>query len=240
MQGWRLGGEVWGWYEGDVLVSAAYNGANLVTVEATDAALFAFADRARRFGRRCSSLVGPADEILELWRLLEPSWGPARDVRSRQPVMVASAAPSIAPDPLVRAVREEEIDALLPASVAMFTEEVGVPPSAGESMHVYRARVAELVRAGRAFARFDDGRVVFKAEVGAVSAGACQVQGVWVAPELRGRGLAAPGMAAVVEQTIATIAPVVSLYVNDYNTAARRTYRAVGFTEVDVFASVLF
>ena len=76
MQSWRMGGQVWGWFEGEQLVSAMYNGANLVPVEATEAALFAFADRSRKFGRRCSSIVGPADEVAELWRLLAPSHQP--------------------------------------------------------------------------------------------------------------------------------------------------------------------
>jgi len=40
-------------------------------------------------------------------------------------------------------------------------------------------------------------QVMFKAEIGAVTPQACQVQGVWVRPELRGRGLAVAGMAAV-------------------------------------------
>jgi hypothetical protein len=81
---------------------------------------------------------------------------------------------------------------------------------------------------------------VFKAEVGAVCATVCQVQGVWVPPDLRGRGLSAPGMATVVRLAQATLAPIVSLYVNDYNDAARRTYERVGFSQVDTFATVLF
>ena len=59
-------------------------------------------------------------------------------------------------------------------------------------------------------------------------------------PDLRGRGLAAPGMAAVVELALREIAPVVSLYVNDFNHAARATYRRVGFADVGTFMSVLF
>jgi predicted GNAT family acetyltransferase len=100
--------------------------------------------------------------------------------------------------------------------------------------------VLELVRAGRSYARIEDGRVVFKAEVGAASPQACQVQGVWVAPEFRRRGLAAPGMAAVVELSRSTVAPAVSLYVNDYNAPALATYAKVGFRTVDTFASILF
>ena len=87
--------------------------------------------------------------------------------------------------------------------------------------------------------RVDDGEVVFKADVGSVALGVAQVQGVWVAPRWRGQGLAVPAMAAVVEQVRAEIAPVVTLYVNDFNTPARATYARVGFTEIGSFATVL-
>jgi uncharacterized protein len=81
---------------------------------------------------------------------------------------------------------------------------------------------------------------VFKAELGSVIPEGAQVQGVWVNPRYRGRGLAAPGMAAVVQYVRARIAPSVSLYVNSYNTRAIRTYERVGFRRVGTFATVLF
>ena len=98
----------------------------------------------------------------------------------------------------------------------------------------------ELIAQGRAYARIEGGRVLFKAEVGAATTGACQVQGVWVDPELRGRGLGTAGTAAVVDLARRQIAPVVSLYVNDFNAAARRSYERVGFTQVGTCASILF
>lgn len=239
---WRLGGEMWGWYEDGMLQSLCYAGANLVPIGATPRAVRGFADRARRAGRRCSSIVGPAEPTAQLWRLLEPSWGPAREVRAHQPLMVTDRPPSdIAPDPYVRRIRKDEMETIMPACVAMFTEEVGVSPLAGDGGLLYQARVAELVGSGRSFARLDqNGKVVFKAEIGAATAQACQIQGVWVAPEYRGQGLAAPGMAAVMRYALTDVAPVVSLYVNDFNTAARATYRRVGFQEVGAFMSVLF
>ncbi|MCX2967561.1 MULTISPECIES: GNAT family N-acetyltransferase [Streptomyces] len=238
---WRLGGEMWGWYSGGRLTSLCYAGANLVPVCAGPEAVAAFAERARRQGRRCSSIVGPATATAALWRHLEPHWGPARAVRAHQPLMVAEVpSATVAPDPGVRRVRKDELESVLPACVAMFTEEVGVSPLAGDGGLVYQARVAELVGSGRAFARFEDGRVVFKAEIGAVTAEACQIQGVWVAPERRGERLSVPGMAAVLRFALAEFAPVASLYVNDFNTAARAAYRRVGFREVGAFMSVLF
>ncbi|HEX4698629.1 MAG TPA: GNAT family N-acetyltransferase [Actinomycetes bacterium] len=236
----RLGGEMWGFVADGRLEALCHAGANLVPVQAGDEAVRAFADRARRQGRRCASIVGDRAAVAALWAELEPAWGPAREVRDPQPLMAISAAPHVAPDPGVRPVGMADLDVLLPACVAMFTEEVGISPLGVDGGVAYRGRVAELVRAGRAFARIEDGRVLFKAEVGSASTAACQVQGVWVPPELRGRGLAEPGMAAVVEQAREGVAPVVSLYVNDYNEAARRTYRRVGFTDVGAFMSVLF
>ncbi|MGW0775049.1 GNAT family N-acetyltransferase [Streptomyces sp. NPDC002835] len=238
---WRLGGEMWGWYADGHLRSLCYSGANLVPICATPEAVRAFADRARRAGRRCSSIVGPAEPTAQLWRLLEPNWGPARDVRPNQPLMVTDRVPAdIEPDPHVRRIRKDEMDVIMPACVAMFTEEVGVSPMAGDGGLLYQARVAELVGTGRSFARIDDGKVVFKAEIGAATDRACQIQGVWVAPEYRGRGLSETGMAAVLRYALADVSPVVSLYVNDYNTAARASYRRVGFREVGAFMSVLF
>ncbi len=238
---WRLGGEMWGWYSGGRLESLCYAGANLVPICATPEAVRGFAERARRSGRRCSSIVGPADTTAELWSLLEPSWGPAREVRARQPLMVTTSMPAdVPPDPRVRRIRKDEMDVIMPACVAMFTEEVGVSPLAGDGGLLYQARVAELVAAGRSFARVENGRVVFKAEIGAATPHACQIQGVWVAPEYRGRGLSETGMAAVLGYALNEIAPVASLYVNDYNTAARAAYRRVGFQEVGAFMSVLF
>ncbi|KNB51185.1 GNAT family N-acetyltransferase [Streptomyces caatingaensis] len=238
---WRLGGEMWGWYADGRLESLCYAGANLVPICAGPDAVRAFADRARRAGRRCSSIVGPAGPTADLWSLLEPHWGPAREVRSHQPLMVTRTLPAdVEPDPYVRRVRKDEMETILPACVAMFTEEVGISPLAGDGGLLYQARVAELVGSGRSFARIEDGRVVFKAEIGAATDRACQIQGVWVAPEHRGRGLSVTGMAAVLRYALRDVAPVASLYVNDYNTAARAAYRRVGFVEDGAFMSVLF
>jgi len=239
---WRLGAEMWGYAERSSgrLVALCYSGANLVPVGEAPEAVRAFADRARRQGRRCSSIVGPRDAVAPMWRSLLPYWGEARDVRPDQPLMSVSRPAAVAGDPQVRRVRPDEVDALLPACVAMFTEEVGVPPDSGDGGAMYRSRVAEIVGSGRAFARFDAGRVVFKAEIGAATQAACQVQGVWVDPALRGRGIGTAGMATVVDEALRSVAPVVSLYVNDYNVPARRAYAKVGFVDVGSFMSVLF
>lgn len=234
---WRLGGELWGF--GQRLEGLCFCGVNLVPLRGDRAALRAFAGRALRRGRGCSSLVGPADPVLTLWQELMGGWGPSREVRADQPLLAMACAPTVRADPLVRQVRPDELDRYLPAAVTMFIEEVGIDPTQGDGGAGYRARVAELISTGRAFARFEDNEVVFKAEIGAMSARVGQLQGVWVRPDRRGHGLGTAGTAAVVERLVG-LGRVASLYVNSYNHPARAAYRKLGFRQVGTFATVLF
>jgi predicted GNAT family acetyltransferase len=229
-----------GCFEDGRLASALVLGANVVPVQTTAATRREFATALARAGRRCSSIVGPAAEALELWTLLEPRWGYARAVRASQPVMATQQVPAIAADERVRYAVRSDLDVVLPACIDMFTSEVGISPVAHGGGPAYRNRIAELIAQRRSLVRIDEGRIVFKAEVGVIGAGVAQVQGVWVHPDLRGRGLAVPAMAAVVRTILADIAPTVSLYVNDFNAAAIATYRHAGFEQVDEFATVLF
>ncbi len=233
----RLGGELWGY--GSPLSGMCFSGANLVPLRGGRDAMRAFADRALRRRRVCSSLVGPSEHVLALWEEVEAQWGPAREIRAAQPLMALSEPPHVDPDPLVRSVRPDELERYLPAAVAMFTEEVGVDPSTDGGAAGYRARVADLISSGRAFARFEDGEVVFKAEIGALSSTVGQIQGVWVHPDRRSTGLGTVGTAAVADRLVRGIGRTASLYVNDYNVAARAAYQKVGFRCVGEFATVL-
>ncbi|HET9875247.1 MAG TPA: GNAT family N-acetyltransferase [Mycobacterium sp.] len=231
-----VGGELW--TRRGVDESLCYAGANLIPLRGVPADLNAFADKAVSAIRRCSSLVGRAELVLPMWQRLSDSWGPARDVRESQPLMALHAMPTCPLDPEVRQVRPAELDAYLVAAVDMFIGEVGVDPRLGDGGHGYRRRVANLIAAGRAWARFERGEVVFKAEVGSQSPKVGQIQGVWVHPERRGHGLGATGTATLAAVIVGT-GRIASLYVNDFNLVARATYERVGFAEMGTFATVL-
>ncbi|HEY3439006.1 MAG TPA: GNAT family N-acetyltransferase [Actinotalea sp.] len=243
--GVRGGSSIWGFERDGRLVALCWAGANLVPVCPADdtEALDAFAETALRQGRRCSSIVGDAGPVMELWSRLRSAWGPARDIRADQPSLAITTLSPVAPDPQVRLSRLDELGMLLPACVEMFIEEVGYSPLSG-SPGAYEARVRSLVEERRSYVRVSPGvrgpEVVFKAELGAVSAAVAQVQGVWVPAARRGEGLARHGMAAVVQHALTTVAPVVSLYVNDYNARALAVYDRVGFRQVGTYATVLF
>ncbi|HST46711.1 GNAT family N-acetyltransferase [Jatrophihabitans sp.] len=237
----RLGGYLWGVGEaGDELRAAAFCGGNLVPVGEDLAALELIAGQLARGGRSCSSIVGAAESVATMWPVLSRRWGPARAIRASQPLLATQAVPGIEPDPRVRRVRPADLPRFLPAAVSMFTEELGVSPIGPDAGRGYRARVAELIEAGRAFARFDEqGQVEFKAEIGVLGRATAQLQGVWVRPDRRRQGIATAAMAAVLGYAL-ELAPSVSLYVNDYNIAGRRLYDRLGMRQVSTLSTVLF
>jgi predicted GNAT family acetyltransferase len=231
-----IGGELW--TRRGPAESLCYAGANLIPLRGGRVDLNAFADAAMSASRRCSSLVGRAELVMPMWQRLEPAWGPARDVRDRQPLMALSSMPTCAIDTGVRQVRPDELDSYLVAAIDMFIGEVGVDPRLGDGGRGYRRRVASLIAAGRAWARFEHGEVVFKAEVGSQSPAVGQIQGVWVHPDWRGHGLGTAGTATLAAVIVGT-GRIASLYVNNFNAVARAAYARVGFVEIGTFATVL-
>lgn len=232
--------DVIGYFDDGHLKSALLLGANVVPINTSSVARQEFARSLSRMGRRCSSIVGQSEEVLDLWSLLESTWGSAREVRRNQPMMSISTNSAVDVDDEVRFATKFDLDILMPACIDMFTGEVGVSPIAHGAGPAYRNRISDLITQRQSLVKVVNGDVVFKAEVGSIGDGVAQIQGVWVKPSLRGQGIAVPAMAAVVNKVRANIAPVVSLYVNDFNTAAIATYNRVGFTQVDTFATVLF
>lgn len=233
-------GVLWGWPEREP-VALLHIGANLAPIAANLDPVPAFVEAAGR-RRTCQSIVGPSWLALPLWEALGRRWGRSysyvREVRPRQPLMSIRSDPAVVADPRVRPIRDSDFDSYYAASVAMYTEEVGADPGTGPNSS-YRSYCRWLVDLGRAFGIVEDGRVVFKADIGAASGPVAQIQGVWLDPRLRGKGVSVPAMAAVVEHAQATW-PTACLYVNDFNVPAMRCYARVGFEQVGELATVLY
>lgn len=219
-----------------------WQSANLVPVECDAAAAAAFAARVRRQQSQFSSVFGMDAQVEALWNQLRIWWREPLDIRADQPLLaIDDDVPLGAPvDPRLAPATPDELDLIVPAAAAMFTEEIGYAPfSDATSRRAYVNATQALVQRGHCLRIIEDGRVIFKAEIGSVGLGACQVQGVWVAPTHRGQGISVPGMAAVVAHAREHIAPLVTLYVNAYNAPALASYRRVGFTQRATFSTIL-
>lgn len=219
-----------------------WQSANIVPVECDAAAAAAFASRVRRQQGQFSSIFGMDAQVEALWLQLRAWWREPLDIRADQPLLVmAQHDPlGVPPDTRVRPAAVDELGLLAPAAAAMFTEEIGYAPFTDRpSRAAYWNTTRAIIERGHCLRIIENDEVIFKAEVGSVGLGYCQVQGVWVDPRYRGLGISGPAMSAVVAHARAHIAPLVTLYVNAYNTAALATYARVGFTQQATFSTIL-
>ena len=106
-----LRAQVWGaWVDRnglpDRLVSAVMLAGNVVPAGSDAQGIAALAEWLAGRQRTGSSVVGLARDVAPLWEALGASWGPVRDCRWHQPLMVAGGARSTAPDARVRPATE--------------------------------------------------------------------------------------------------------------------------------------
>lgn len=157
-----------------------------------------------------------------------------------QRVYVLSTLPADAPgQPSLRLARSVDEDAIFDASLAMHLEEVGKPVPDARRAQLRRSVITKIGNR-QIWCLFDDatGRLVFKAGVGASCRSVAQLEGVWVPPDLRRRGIARRCVAELCGRLLRTHG-VVSLYVGLENTPARDLYAALGFQASTPFTSAL-
>ncbi|NLE99260.1 MAG: GNAT family N-acetyltransferase [Propionibacterium sp.] len=189
--------------------------------------------------RRCTSIVGPTFPALGLFVGLaerwKNQWGAVSNVRRKQPLMLLDEPVTVPGDPRVHRLGESAFESYLDASIDMYTDEIGSSPfKYGPG---YESFVLSRLREGAAYGIVVDGEIIFKADLGPSHLGQVQLQGVWVQPDLRGQGLAVPALAEMLRQVMRDYDQV-SLYVNDFNTAAIRTYERLGFRTVGSLSTV--
>ncbi|WP_029089927.1 DUF4081 domain-containing GNAT family N-acetyltransferase [Brevibacterium album] len=247
-------GTLYGVFSGRTPVAAYWVGGSVIAAGATPETNAEMAGLLNARGRWSTSLIGEAGWVLDLSSRLR--WGPPRGVRPDQPLLVCEGQPRVPAHARLRTARAADLEAVFAAAVEMFTEEVGFSPveqgSAG-----YMARVRSLVENRSTLvvtaregpdggpirdwpARGRSEQVVFKADLGVRSPYAVQVQGVWTHPDFRGRGIASEGMVAVSAHALHHVAPVVSLYANDFNAPALRVYEKAGYVQRGTFATVMY
>ena len=189
--------------------------------------------------RRASSILGSSMAALGLFVGLAErwpaAWGSYANVRRKQPLMVRSGAPEFDADPRVRPLTMKDFDSYLEASVHMYTEEIGSSPyKYGPG---YESFVADRIKNRDAWGIVENSTVIFKADLGPKHLDQAQLQGVWVHPDHRGTGLSVPGLAGMLRDVFRTHGTV-SLYVNDFNIPAIRSYERLGFEHVGTLSTV--
>jgi uncharacterized protein len=217
--------------DGRGLVSLCHVGANLVP-SGSGCAVFAKA----AVQSRSRMIIGEEHAVGALWDAAASRMPKPREDRPRQPVYVLSEPPP-AGDTGLRVATVSDLDLLLPACAAAHAEELGVDPLARDP-DGFRWRTREVVEEGRSWVWLEDGVIRFKAEASAWTAGAVQLQQVWVDPAARRRGYASRGLRDLCRLLLETT-PVVTLFVRTENTAAIALYDAIGMERALSYRSIL-
>ncbi len=201
-------------------------------LEVRDRAAFApLAAAAARAELRPRHIVGFEEVTEPFWRAYEPYATGLRWSR-REPVLVAAGTDLRAPARAERKVvleiaRAGDVAELSANSAEQHLEDLRDDREAADAAG-FRERHARDVRDGRWWVARERGRIVFQVHVGASSAHAVQLGGVFVPRDARARGWATAGVRAMSARLLQRHA-LVTLYCDEANEGARRVYERVGF-----------
>jgi predicted GNAT family acetyltransferase len=182
-------------------------------------------------------IVGEETAASELWEAIRDRRPAPLDDRPGQPVYVLDTPPPSGESGL-RPASLLDLDLLVPAAADAYFEEVGID-AYGRDPALFEWRTRSQVEQGRSWIWREDGHVLFKAEASAWTSRAVQLQQVWVAPALRGRGYGKRALADLCRLLLADT-PLVCLFVRPGNDAAFALYESIGMRRTIAFRSLIF
>jgi predicted GNAT family acetyltransferase len=191
--------------------------------------------------RFTESVFGPEHEVEGLARHCGAVGIELAEMR-RQQMMVCPRSRPMAPGSSVggfvlRPAVRRDISWLLEAHAAMCREDLGVDQVA-RNPQGYARYFDHLVRQRRMVVGELHQAPIFKAEIALESREAWLIEGVYTAPEARGRGCATRAMAWLAEMAVER-GRMACLYVHRRNEIAVRVYKRVGFEVISPWATAL-
>jgi predicted GNAT family acetyltransferase len=116
---------------------------------------------------------------------------------------------------------------LLPVHAQMAFEESGVNPLEKDP-NGFRLRCARRIEQGRVWVLIENGQLLFKADIMADTPDVTYLEGIYVAPEVRGNGIGRRCLSQLTRNLLARTKSV-SLLVNEMNETASAFYQKAGF-----------
>ena len=211
--------------EGRLVGVALIGHATLVETD-SDEALAAFARIARECPR-AHVMMGERERIKRFWEHY------AEDVRSprlicrellmeqRWPIRVRDAVPGLRP------ATPEDLEQVMDVQAQMAFAESGVNPLESDP-EGFRRRCLRRIEQERVWVWTEEGRLIFKADIIAETPEVKYVEGVWVAPEQRGRGYGLRCLSQLSRELLAR-SGAVTLLVNEKAPEAVSFYRRAGY-----------
>jgi predicted GNAT family acetyltransferase len=211
--------------EGRLVGVALIGHATLVETK-SDAALAAFA-RVARDCPRAHVMMGESEKIERFWEhYAEDSRSPRLICREllmeqRWPIQVREAVPGLRP------ATPADLDQVMRVQAEMAFAESGVNPFEADP-EGFRRRCLRRIEQGRVWVLTEEGRLIFKADIVSETPEVKYVEGVWVAPEQRGRGYGLRCLSQLSRELLAR-SGAVTLLVNEKVPEAVAFYRRAGY-----------
>jgi predicted GNAT family acetyltransferase len=211
--------------EGRLQGVALIGHATLVETE-SDEALAAFA----RIARNCPRthvMMGEQEKIERFWsHYAEGARSPrliCRELLMEQhwPVEVREMVPEL------RLATPADLQQVMVVQGQMAFEQCGVNPMESDP-EGFRQRCLRRIEQGRVWVWIEDSRLIFKADIISDTPDVIYVEGIWVAPEVRGQGYGLRCLSQLSRDLLAR-AKSVTLLVNEKTTEAIAFYRRAGY-----------
>jgi predicted GNAT family acetyltransferase len=129
-----------------------------------------------------------------------------------------------------------DLEKIAPVQASMAEEESGTNPLEVDP-EGFRARCARRIEMGRVWLMEEDGRLVFKADIQADTPDVVYLEGVWVNPSERGKGIGRQCLRQLCQDLLVRTKSVCVL-VNEENQRAHTFYRMCNFKMRGVYDSI--
>ena len=208
------------------LVGVALIGHSTLVETDSDEAFAAFA-RLTRNCPRAHVMMGESDRIKRFWQHYAEDGRTPRLIcrellmEQRWPVEVREEVPGL------RLATPEDLDQVMAAQAQMAFAESGVNPMEADP-EGFRRRCLRRVEQGRVWVLTEAGRLIFKADIISETPEVKYIEGVWVAPDQRGRGYGLRCLSQLTRELLSK-AGAVTLLVNEKTPEAVSFYRRAGF-----------
>lgn len=221
--------------EGGQLEGVALIGHATLFETRSDQAIELFA----RLAQDCPNLfllLGEQEEVARFWEyyaeggqqlrlacrevLFELSW----------PVLVQETAPGL------RLATQGDLDLIVPVHALTVLDESGVNPLETDP-EGFRMRCARRIEMGRTWVYTENGNVIFKAEIVTQSPEVTYIEGVWVAPEKRGKGIGLRCMSQLGRRLLQQTKSI-CLLVNDQKKGAQAFYKRAGYKTISTYETI--
>lgn len=194
----------------------------------TEEAIEAFAQVAKQQQQQNLHMVlGEEETIRSFWRSYEAGGQTLR--HTCREVLLEKSWPVVALEPIegLRVATLADLDLIIPVQAEMAQAESGVSPLAMDDAG-FRTRCAARIARGRVWVWIQDGRLIFKADIVSETPETIYLEGIYVAPEVRGNNYGARCLSQL-DQMLLMKTRSICLLVNADNTAAQALYKKSGY-----------